>query len=265
MPVNNIHISAAIITLNEERNIAGCIKSLDWVDQIVVVDSLSSDRTKEIAVELGAEVVDQEFLGHVRQKQLAVDLCRHDWVVCLDADERTPPDLKEEIVELFERTAEESLFPGYSVARRSYHLGRWIRHGGWYPDRNVRLFNRKFGRWSGSDPHDRIVVDGRIGKLHGALEHFVFRDLAHNVHMNNFYSSISANILFEEGRKPSLLKMIFKPMGKFLETYLFKLGFLDGLPGFIIGIGAAYSMFLKFAKLWEKQGVASDLDRRKPE
>ena len=252
MPIGNISISAAIITLDEERNIADCIKSLDWVDQIVVVDSLSRDRTKEIAGKLGAEVIDQKFLGHVRQKQLAVDSCKYDWVVCLDADERTPPDLKREIVALFGRTPAESLYAGYSVARRSFHLGRWIRHGGWYPDRNVRLFNRKHGRWSGIDPHDRIVVDGPVGALNGALEHFVFRDLAHNVHTNNVYSSIGTTILFEKGCQPSLLKMLVKPVGKFLETYVVKGGFLDGMPGFIISVGAAYSMFLKFAKLWEK-------------
>ena len=251
MPINNIHISAAIITLDEEKNIADCIKSLHWVDQIVVVDSLSRDKTKEIAIALGAKVIDQKFLGHVKQKQLAVDRCQYDWVICLDADERVPPKLKREIVNLFECTPKESLFPGYSVARRSYHLGRWIKYGGWYPDRNVRLFHRKFGRWSGFDPHDRIAVNGEIGKLQGALDHFVFRDLAHNVHVNNFYSSIGAQVLFEKGRKPSLLRLIFKPVGKFLETYIVKRGFLDGLPGFIIAVGAAYSMFLKFAKLWE--------------
>lgn len=255
MPINNIYISAAIITLNEEKNIEACLKSLDWVDEIVVVDSLSTDRTSALASNLGASVIDQKFLGHVKQKQLAVDSCKHDWVICLDADERVTPELKAEITDLFNHTPPDQLANGYTVARKSFHLGRWILHGGWYPDRNIRLFNRKFGRWGGINPHDIISVEGKPGKLKGALEHFVFENLAHNVRTNNSYSSISAEILFREGKKPSLLKLLFKPPGKFIETYLIKRGFLDGMPGFIISIGAAYSMFLKYAKLWEHAKV----------
>lgn len=251
MPVNEIYISAAIITLNEEKKIGDCLRSLDWVDEIVVVDSVSSDRTREIAEALGAKVIEQPFLGHVKQKQLAVDRCSNDWIIALDADERVTGPLKEEIIRLFESTPETQLKNGYTVARKSFHLGRWILHGGWYPDRNIRLFNRKHGKWSGVNPHDVITVEGKPGCLKGALEHYVFDDLSHNVRTNNSYSSISAKILFEEGNKPSLLKLLFKPFGKFIETYLVKRGFLDGMAGFIISIGAAYSMFLKYAKLWE--------------
>ncbi len=251
MPINTISISAAIITLNEEKNIRECIASLNWVDEVVVVDSLSADRTKEIAESLGAKVIDQAFLGHVKQKQLAVDSCTHDWVICLDADERVTDSLKREIIQLFKKTPEDELFNGYSVARKSFHLGRWIMHGGWYPDRNIRLFNRKWGHWTGTNPHDVITVNNKAGHLKSALEHYVFSDLAHNIETNNSYSSISAKILFDDKIKPSLLKLLFKPFGKFLETYLVKRGFLDGMPGFIISVGAAYSMFLKYAKLWE--------------
>ncbi len=256
MPINNTYISAAIITLNEEKQIAECIKSLDWVDQIVIVDSLSQDKTKEIALSLGAEVIDQKFLGHVKQKQFAVDQCQHDWVICLDADERTPPSLKKEIIQLFQQTTPGALKNGYSVARRSFHMGRWIMHGGWYPDRNIRLFHRNRGKWGGVDPHDRVDVNGEVGVLKGALDHYVFRDLAHNIHTNNLYSTISADILYNEGKRLSLFELIFKPLGKFIETYIVKKGFLDGMPGFIISVGAAYSMFLKFAKLWEKHRVS---------
>ncbi|MBU2514491.1 glycosyltransferase family 2 protein [bacterium] len=251
MPINQIHLSAAIITLNEEQNIGDCIKSLDWVDEIVVVDSLSTDNTKKVAKSLGAKVIDQAFLGHVKQKQLAVDSCSHDWIICLDADERITADLKKEIIQLFTNTPVDGLSDGYTVARKSFHLGKWIMHGGWYPDRNIRLFNRKHGRWTGLNPHDVIEVRGKPGRLEGALQHFVFEDLAHNIRTNNSYSSISAKILFESGKKPSLPKLLFKPLGKFIETYFLKRGFLDGLPGFIISIGAAYSMFLKHAKHWE--------------
>ena len=246
-------ISATIITLNEEKNIKACLESLNWVDEIIVVDSLSADQTKPLAESMGAMVIDQAFLGHVKQKQLAVDSCNHDWVICLDADERVTTELRDEISALFsEIQSEDILANGYTVPRKSFHLGRWIMHGGWYPDRNIRLFNRKFGHWGGVDPHDKIQVSGEVQHLKGALEHYVFKDLKHNVDTNNFYSGISADIFFNEGKKPSLLKLLFKPFGKFIETYIVKRGFLDGLPGFIISVGAAYSMFLKFAKLWER-------------
>ncbi len=255
MPINNIYISAAIITLNEENNISDCLTSLGWVDELVVVDSLSTDKTKELAEAAGARVIDQAFLGHVKQKQLAVDSCTHDWIISLDADERVTPALEQEIRQLFSTAPEKQLLPGYSVPRKSHHLGRWIMHGGWYPDRNIRLFNRKHGRWTGTNPHDVIAVEGNPGRLKSPLEHYVFKDLAHNINTNNSYSSISAKILYENGKPPSLGKLLFKPMGKFIETYLVKRGFLDGLPGFIISIGAAYSMFLKYAKLWEHHRI----------
>jgi len=255
-------ISAAVITLNEEKNIKACIESLSWVDEIVIVDSLSTDNTKKIAETLGARVIDQSFLGHVRQKQYAVDACKHDWVICLDADERVTDSLREAILNLFQQPSDDLQKNGYSVARKSFHLGRWILHGGWYPDRNIRFFNRQYGRWSGVDPHDKIEVDGPIEKLNGELEHYVFRDLSHNVTQNNFFSTISARILADKKKRFSLFKLLFKPPGKFIETYLIKKGFLDGLPGFIISIGAAYSMFLKYAKLWELQQDHLNKDER---
>lgn len=261
MPIHNTKISAAIITLNEEENLEDCLNSLSWVDEIVIVDSLSTDRTLEIAETFGAKIISQKFLGHVKQKQLAVDNCSHDWVIALDADERVSKTLSKNIQNLFLNTPYDEILNGYTVSRCSFHLGRWIRHGGWYPDRNIRLFNRKKGKWGGVDPHDKIEIEGAAGDLKGDLLHYVFRDLAHNIATNNFYSGISADIFFREGKKPSMLKLLFKPFGKFLETYIIKRGFLDGLPGFIISVGAAYSMFLKFAKLWEHH-VRAELEEK---
>jgi glycosyltransferase involved in cell wall biosynthesis len=257
-------LSATIITLNEENNLAACIKSLDWVDEIIVVDSLSTDNTREIARSLGAIVYEQKFLGHVQQKQLAVDYCTHDWVFCLDADERVSEELKESILNLFKNTNPQNLLAGYTVGRRSFHLGRWIMHGGWYPDRKIRLFQKNRGHWGGVNPHDKIIVEGKYGALPGDIDHYVFDNLAHNVRTNNSYSSISAEILFKQEQKPSLTKVLFKPLGKFIETYIVKRGFLDGFPGLIISIGAAYSMFLKYAKLWElnlQKNQLSQLDQ----
>jgi glycosyltransferase involved in cell wall biosynthesis len=248
----SIKISVAIITFNEEHNIKRCIKSVDFADEIVIVDSLSTDNTCDIARDLGAKVIDQKFLGHIAQKQMAVDNCTNDWVLSLDADEELSPELKDEIVQLI---ASPLKFCAYIMPRVSFHLGRWIRHGGWYPDAKVRLFDKNKAYWGGYNPHDKIIVNEAIGKLKGDLRHYVFDDLRHNINTNNAYSSIMAKDLDRDGKQFSTFKLFLKPIGKFLEVYIYKRGFLDGMAGFIIAVGASYSMFLKFAKLWEMQKV----------
>jgi glycosyltransferase involved in cell wall biosynthesis len=247
-----IKISAALITYNEEKNIKRCIDSLDFVDEIVIVDSLSSDKTCSIAKELGATIIDQKFLGHIEQKQLAVENCTHEWILSLDADEEVSPELKASIQELIK---EPLAYEAYEMKRISFHLGRWIRHGGWYPDKKIRFFNKNHASWGGYNPHDKIIVNGEVGKLSGDLKHYVFTNLRHNIDTNNSYSSIMAEDLLKGNKKFCYLKLFFKPIGKFLEVYLYKRGFLDGIPGFIIAIGASYSMFLKFAKLWELENI----------
>ncbi len=243
-----IKISAAIITFNEEKNIKRCIDSLDFCDEIIVVDSLSSDNTCKIAKELGAKVIDQKFLGHIDQKQLAVDYCSNNWVLSLDADEEVSEELKKTILSLLQNDFK---YDAFSMNRISFHLGRWIKHGGWYPDRKIRLFNKTKAKWGGYNPHDKVIVNGTVGYISGDLKHYVFTDLRQNIDANNSYSSIMANDLYRNGKKFSYIKLFLKPLGKFLETYIYKRGFLDGMPGFIIAVGAAYSMFLKFSKLWE--------------
>ena len=244
----SIKISVAIITFNESSNIRRCIKSVDFANEIIVVDSLSSDDTCEIAKSLGAKVINQKFLGHIKQKQLAVDSCSNEWILSLDADEELSDELRNEIMELLKTPFK---YDAYIMPRVSFHLGRWIRHGGWYPDAKIRLFNKTKAYWGGYNPHDKVIVNGTVGKLKGDLQHYVFDDLRHNIDTNNSYSSIMANDLFKEEKSFSYIKLFLKPIGKFLETYIYKRGFLDGLPGFIIAVGASYSMFLKFAKLWE--------------
>jgi len=249
----SVKISGAIITFNEEKNIKRCIDSLKEVcDEIVVVDSLSSDNTVSIAKELGAKVIEQKFLGHIAQKQLAVDNCSNDWILSLDADEELSKELIEELKELIKKPLSAE---AYSMPRVSFHLGRWIRHGGWYPDRKTRLFNKQKAHWGGYNPHDKVIVNGETKKLKNDIRHYVFKDLRHNIDTNNSYSSIMAEDLYKNGKKFSMMLLLFKPLGKFLETYVYKRGFLDGLPGFIIAVGAAYSMFLKYAKLWELENV----------
>ncbi|MDX2470413.1 MAG: glycosyltransferase family 2 protein [SAR324 cluster bacterium] len=262
-PSKTLKLSVAIIAYNEEANILACLESVDFASEFIVVDSLSNDSTVEIAEKFGAKVTKQKFLGHVKQKQLAVDLCSNDWVLCIDADERVSEELKTSILELFAKGAEPKS-KGYFLSRKSFHLGRWIEHGGWYPDRGIRLFNKHSGAWTGYNPHDRVEVSGTTEILKGDLLHFVFSSLSHNVETNDRYSSIMAGDLFEAGKKPSLLKLILKPPFKFFECYILKAGFLDGLAGFIIAVGAAYSLFLKFAKLWELDLKAKNDQKNKP-
>ena len=253
----NIKISVAIITFNEELNIKRCINSVDFADEIIVVDSLSSDKTCDISRELGATVIEQKFLGHIAQKQLAVDNCTNEWVLSLDADEELSEELKAEIIQLISSSLK---YDAYIMPRVSFHLGRWIRHGGWYPDAKIRLFNKNKAHWGGYNPHDKVIVNGSVGKLKGDLQHYVFDDLRHNIDTNNSYSSIMASDLDKDGKQFSYMKLFLKPLGKFLEVYIYKRGFLDGMAGFIIAVGASYSMFLKFAKLWEIQKVKNNND-----
>ncbi len=244
-------ITLVIITLNEEENIARCIESVPWADEVIVLDSESKDKTREIASSLGAKVHVQKFLGFRDQKQRATDLAKNDWILALDADEALSLGLSQEILQTFDTTP---IQDGYRMPRLSFHLGRWIKHGGWYPDRQLRFFNRKKAKWGGGHVHEKIECEN-IGTLQNNLLHYVFRDLKHQVDANNRYSTLGAQDLYDHGKKFSLVKLLLKPISKFLETYVWKLGFLDGLPGFIISVGAAYSVFLKFSKLKELQQV----------
>jgi glycosyltransferase involved in cell wall biosynthesis len=248
--VEKFPISLVIITLNEEQNIARCIQSAPWVDDVVVLDSKSQDKTREIAKSLGARVVVEEFKGYVAQKRIATELAKHDWILSLDADEALSPESQEEVLALLKNGELNSTNKGFEFPRLSYHMGRWIRHGGWYPDYQLRLFNRKRAKWEGGHVHER-VKSSETARLSEPILHYVFRDLSSQVETNNEYSSRGAQDLFDKKKCFSIIKLIFKPISKFLETYLVKKGFLDGLAGFIISVGAAYSVFLKFAKLWE--------------
>ena len=248
--VKKYPLTLAVITLNEEANIERCLRSVDFVDDIVVVDSGSTDRTVEIAEQCGARVFVEKWRGYRAQKARATELAKNHWVLSLDADEALSEELSQEIQKLFLK--EKPPCSAYRIPRISYHLGRWIRHGGWYPDYQLRLFDKSRSRWAEGHVHERIETE-KLGTLTNDMKHWVFKDLSDNVDTNNEYSSLGAKDLEERGKRFSLFKLIFKPWGKFLETYIVKRGFLDGLPGFIIAVGASYSMFLKFAKLWERK------------
>lgn len=243
-------VSLVIISLNEEANIERCIRSAPWVNDIVVLDSGSSDRTQEIARSLGARVMVEPFRGFRAQKQRATDLANNNWILSLDADEALSDEASRELERFVSDEQKLNQFDGVEMPRLSFHMGRWINHGGWYPDRQLRLFNRKSAAWSKGHVHERIEAK-RVCQLNVDLHHYPFGSLTEQIRTNNEYSSLGARDLFDKGKKFSLLKLMFKPVSKFLETYIIKRGFLDGMPGFIIAVGAAYSVFLKFAKLRE--------------
>jgi glycosyltransferase involved in cell wall biosynthesis len=247
-------LSLVVITLNEEANLERCLKSVPFASDIVVVDSFSTDRTVEIAQKMGANVVAEKWRGYGPQKALAVSHAKFDWVLSLDADEALSPQLQEEILAKFAGFQEEV---GYETPRLSWHLGRWILHGGWYPDYQLRLFHRLHSKWSDATLHEKVEVKSKVRLEHPIL-HWVFDNLSDQVVTNDKYSSLGAANLARDGKRFSLFKLLFKPGTKFLECYLMKLGFLDGLPGFMIAVSAGYSIFLRHAKLWElekKQGT----------
>ena len=244
-----------IITLNEQAGIARAIESASFCDDVVVLDTGSTDETCQIARSLGARVFLEEWRGFEAQKKRATELAKNVWVLSLDGDEAVGATLREELTQLLARWAngqDQSHFKvdGYRFPRLTYNLGRWIRHGGWYPDLQLRLFNRTRAKWVGGTLHEHVSAK-KVERLQGTLLHYPFIDHAEQVATNNRYSGLGAEALLAKGIKFRKSRLFFKPVSKFLETYVIKRGFLDGLPGFIIAVGAAYSIFLRHVKLWE--------------
>ena len=254
-------LSACIITLDEEDRIEDCLASVDFCDEIVVVDSHSTDRTRERAAARGARVVERDGPGHVKQKEFALRAASHDWVLCIDADERVSPELRGEILALRERG-----FPGaagWEFPRRNHYLGRSIEHGLWVPDRKLRLFDRRRGRWGGNDPHDRVLLDGPKGRLKGTLLHDSYRDFAHHLSTIDRYTTIMARGLHERGRRARPWDLVLPPLGRFVKGYFIKLGFLDGWRGLLIALLSAHYVRLKYAKLLVLQRAGEEVEATK--
>ncbi|MHB8138237.1 MAG: glycosyltransferase family 2 protein [Smithellaceae bacterium] len=242
-------ISVAIIAQDEADRIGRLLKSLDFADEIVVVDSGSTDGTQDICQKAGARVISNAWPGYVAQKQFALDATSNDWIFCLDADEEVPAQLAAEICQAVAATGTD--VGGFSIPRLSRYLGRWIKHGGWYPDRKVRLVRRGRGTWQGVNPHDKLVVEGGVKHLTNHMLHYVYRGISDQVVTMNSFSEIDARQNHPRGGWFVALGLVHA-FGKFLECYLWKLGFLDGVPGFIIAVNSAGYVFLKHAKRWEK-------------
>jgi len=240
-------LSAVLITRNAAAVLELCLDSLAFADEIVVVDSSSSDGTAEIARRKGARVVLKEWLGFGRQKQFAVEQASHDWVLCLDADERVSPELAGSI----EQALAAPVSPVYRMARRNRFLGRWLSHGEGYPDWSARLFNRMNARWSDDLVHENLLFSVTPGTLQGDLMRDSCDDLSAYLERQNRFTTLAARQAFEEGRRASLAHLFLSPVVRFIKFYVMRLGFLDGLPGLLhISIGCI-SSYVKYMKLIE--------------
>ncbi len=238
-------ISATIISFNEQRNLPRAIESLRCADEILVMDSGSNDRTVEIAEKLGARVVERAWPGYANQKNLAAEQATHDWVLSIDADESLSEALEGEIWRLKKNGPQ---FEAYTMPRMAQYLGRWIRHSGWYPDRKVRLYDRRKARWEGAYVHESVKVRGRIGHLQSNLLHFTCNSLSEHLKTMDRYTTLAAEQLLATGEQVTWGRLILEPPRTFFRTYVLKLGFLDGVEGLAIANMAALYNFVKYAK-----------------
>jgi glycosyltransferase involved in cell wall biosynthesis len=251
-----IQLSAVIITFNEERNIARCLESLrDVADEIIVVDSYSTDRTPEICKESGVRFLQRRFDGYTNQKNYANSQAAYSCILSLDADEALSPLLKQSILKV--KTAWKD--DGYTMNRLTNYCGKWIRHGGWYPDIKLRLFDNRKGKWKGELIHEEIVMDrgASVGELEGDLLHYSYYSIGDHVKQANYFTDLAAKELFWRGKRASLIKITLHPCIRFIRDYFIRLGILDGYYGYVIARISSHAVFLKYTKLhylWKNGG-----------
>lgn len=248
-----VRISACVIAKDEADRIGPCLESLAFCDEIVVLDSGSTDGTPDLCRAAGARVIETDWPGWVKQKNRAVEAASHDWILSLDADERVDKELRAEIEALRGNTLGlNGTHRAYEMTRRVFYLGRWIEHGGWYPEWRIRLFHRGHAKWGGVDPHDKVETDAAVGRItRGNLEHYTYRSIADHLQQMNRFTQVGAEKLYEQGKRRAFLDMLFRPPWRFVHMYLLRRGFLDGKAGFVVAVLHAYAGFLKYAKLWE--------------
>jgi glycosyltransferase involved in cell wall biosynthesis len=249
-------ISATVITLNEERNIEAALRSLEWADEIVVVDCESTDSTIEIARRFTDRIHVRKWPGYSAQKSFAAEQASHDWVFNLDADERVSDRLSEEIQQL--KAGRNPNHAAFEMPRRAFYLGRWIKHCGWYPDYKIRLYDRKVGGWRGDFVHESVQTSGKVGRLTGEILHYTIRSASeHQLRMDR-YTTLAAEEMFARGKRASAMQILVSPIATFVKSYFFRLGFLDGIPGLAISYFAGHYAFLRTLKLWEMRRKGSD-------
>jgi len=249
-------LSVLIITLNEEKNIARCIDSVKRVaDEVIILDCYSNDNTIEIARSMGATIYQQKFKGYIEQKNCALRLATYDFILSLDADEAIDETL--ELAILKEKTA--FIYPAYSMNRCNNYCGRFIRHGLWYPDKKIRLFDRRVAKWGGMNPHDKIELASNCSVRHlsGEIQHFSYDSIEEHIQQNNKLSSIAAHSLYKKGKRINWTRLLINPCWAFIKGYFLRLGFLDGFYGFVIAINTSHQTFLKYIKLYHLQRTAT--------
>jgi glycosyltransferase involved in cell wall biosynthesis len=248
--VNGVRLSVVVVTLDEEERIRACLQSAAWADELIVVDAESRDKTAAIARELTEHVFVRPWPGFAAQKNFGLDQARGDWILSLDADEVVSPTLREEIAAIVERGGAHT---GYAVPRRNVFWGRFIRHGGLYPDWQVRLFARGRGRFVERSVHESVKIEGRVGRLTGHLEHRSYRDVADFLARADRYSTLAAEEWVAAGRRPRpLVDLVVRPIGRFLAMYVGRAGFLDGWRGFLLAVLYGYYVLMRSAKVWER-------------
>lgn len=242
-----ISLSVVIITYNEEKNIGRCLESVkDIADEIVVVDSFSTDKTEEICKQYNTKFIKNPFEGHIEQKNFALNHIQYSHVLSIDADECLSEELKQSIA----KAKENWVYDGYYFNRLTNYCGKWIKHCGWYPDRKLRLFNCKKGSWGGVNPHDKYIMDkdAKTQYLKGDLLHYSFYTIYQHIEQINKFSTIKANGFYKKGGKPPFYKLFFSPIITFIRHYFVRLGFLDGFYGLVISVNSSHSTFLKYVK-----------------
>lgn len=239
-------ISASIITYNNERTIENTLKSLSWVSEIIIVDSFSTDNTPAICKKYTNTFSQRKWPGFKKQYEFSTSLAKNDWVFFVDADEVVSENLANEIL----NEISSDKYDGFLIYRHTFYLGRWIEHGGWNPDREIRVYRKSRGRWEGG-LHATVKVNGNIKRLQNYIGHYNYKDVSDQIQTIDKYSTIAAKELLDAGRAPSVTQMIFRPFFRFLRDYFVKRGYKDGVPGLVVSICTSFYVFTKYAKLWE--------------
>jgi glycosyltransferase involved in cell wall biosynthesis len=252
--VSRVPVSVTVITLNEAANIEACLASVAWADDVVVIDSGSTDATVDLARARGARVIQRDWPGYSAQKNFAATEARYDWILSVDADERVTPELAGEIQTVISNGPAAA---GYRVPRVTFHLGRWIRTTDWYPDPQLRLYDRRRATWPDKRVHESVQAEGDVGRLQSELQHYAYRGISHHFAAMDRYTTLAAEEMHASGRRAGFVELAIHPWAAFVRNYVLKRGILDGLPGLIISAMNAYYVFLKFAKLWEMRARGS--------